>query len=65
MMLGLNGRWIAVVATGDTAALEAVLPDRWLAEHPEHRLGQREEEFCEAWANRRRSRFARRAAAAQ
>jgi hypothetical protein len=29
------------IAPGDTAALEALLPDRWLATHPEHRLEQR------------------------
>ena len=37
-------RRIAAIAPGDTAALEALLPDRWLAAHPEHRLEQREEE---------------------
>jgi len=31
-------RRIAAIVPGDTAALEALLPDRWLAEHPEHRL---------------------------
>ena len=32
-------RRIAAIAPGDTAALEALLPDRWLNAHPEHRLG--------------------------
>ena len=36
-------RRIAAIAPGDTSALEALLPDRWLAAHPEHRLEQREE----------------------
>ncbi len=42
------------VAPGDTAALEGLLSDRWLAVHPEHRLEQREEESREAQARRRR-----------
>ena len=58
-------RRIAAIAPGDTAALEALLPDRWLAAHPEHRLEQREEESREAQARRRRKRAARRLAAAQ
>jgi hypothetical protein len=58
-------RRIAAIAPGDTAALEALLPDRWLAAHPEHRLEQREEESREAQVRRRRKRAARRAAAAQ
>jgi transposase len=55
-------RRIAAIAPGDTAALEALLPDRWLVAHPEHRLEQREEESREAQARRRRKRAARRAA---
>jgi transposase/uncharacterized coiled-coil protein SlyX len=58
-------RRIAAIAPGDTAALEALLPDRWLAEHPEHRLEQREEESREAQARRRRKRAARRLAVTQ
>ena len=58
-------RRIAAIAPGDTAALEALLPDRWLAAHPEHRLEQREEESREAQARRRRKRVARRLAVAQ
>ncbi len=58
-------RRIAAIAPGDTAALEALLPDRWLAAHPEHRLEQREEESREAQARRRRKRVARRATAIQ
>ena len=55
-------RRIAAIAPGDTAALDALLPDRWLAAHPEHRLEQREEESREAQARRRRRRAARRVA---
>ena len=58
-------RRIAAIAIGDTATLEALLPDRWLAAHPEHRLEQREEESREAQVRRRRKRAARRLAAAQ
>ena len=47
------------------AALEALLPERWVASHPEHRLEQREEESREAQARRRRQRAARRIAVAQ
>ncbi len=55
-------RRIAAIAPGDTASLEALLPDRWVATHPEHRLEQREEESHEAQARRRRRRAARRTA---
>jgi transposase len=58
-------RRIAAIAPGNTAALEALLPDRWVAAHPEHRLEQREEESREAQARRRRKRAARRLAVAQ
>ena len=37
-------RRIAAIAPNDIAALEALLPNRWVAVHPEHRLEQREEE---------------------
>lgn len=57
-------RRIPAIAPGDAAALEALLPDRWLAAHPEHRLEQREEESREAQVRRRRKRAARRAAIA-
>jgi hypothetical protein len=53
------------IATGDTTGLEALLPDRWLADHPEHRLEQREEKSRDAQARRRRKRAARRIAVAQ
>ena len=49
------------IARGDTAALEALLPDRWPADHPEQRLEQPEEESREAQARRRRKRVTRRA----
>ena len=58
-------RRIAAIAPSDITALEALLPDRWVAAHPEHRLEQREEESREAQARRRRKRIARRAAASQ
>ncbi len=58
-------RRIAAIDPGDTAALEALLPDRWVVAHPEHRLEQREEESREAQARRRRKRAARRIAVAQ
>jgi hypothetical protein len=58
-------RRIAAIAPGDDAALEALLPNRWLAAHPEHRLEQREEESREAQARRYRKRAARRIAVAQ
>ncbi len=58
-------RRLPEIAPTDTAALEALLPDRWLAAHPEHRLEQREEESREAQARRRRRRAARRIAVAQ
>jgi transposase len=53
-------RRIAAITPGDTVALEAPLPDRWVAAHPEHRLEQREEESREAQARRRRKRATRR-----
>jgi len=37
----------------DTAAVEALLPDRWVAVHPEHRLKQREEESRETQQKQR------------
>jgi transposase len=58
-------RRIPAIDPADTAALEALLPDRWVAAHPEHRLEQREEESREAQARRRRKRVARRVAAQQ
>jgi hypothetical protein len=58
-------RRIAAIAPNDTTALEALLPDRWSAAHPEHRLEQREEESREAQARRRRKRAARRIAVVQ
>jgi hypothetical protein len=56
-------RRLPAIAHTDTAALEALLPDRWVAAHPEHRLEQREEESHEAKARRRRKRAVRRAVA--
>ena len=48
-------------APGNWAALEALLPDRWVAAHPEHRLEHLGEESHEAQARRRRKRVACRA----
>ena len=56
-------RRIAAIAPNDTAALEALLPNCWVAVHPEHRLEQREEESREAQARRCRKRVIRRAVA--
>jgi hypothetical protein len=58
-------RRLPAIAPNDTGTLEALLPDRWLADHPEHRLEQREEESREAQARRRQKRAARRIAVAQ
>ncbi|MGA2062223.1 MAG: hypothetical protein ABSG67_17200 [Thermoguttaceae bacterium] len=41
-------RRLRAIAPNDTAALEAPLLDRWLTDHPEHRVEQREEESREA-----------------
>lgn len=57
-------RRIPAIAPDDTAALEALLPDRWVAIHPEHRLEQREEESHQARQRRRQRRAARRVATA-
>ena len=59
-----DGRSSHAATINDTAALEALLPDRWIAAHPEHRLEQREEESREAQARRHRRRAARRVAVA-
>jgi hypothetical protein len=58
-------RRLPAIAPHDTAALEALLPDRRVAAHPEHRLEQREEEPHEAQTRRRRKRAARRIAVTQ
>jgi hypothetical protein len=56
-------RRLPAIPPTDTAALETLLPDRWVQSHPEHRLTERVEESREAQARRRQRRFARRAAA--
>jgi transposase len=56
----------AITSTGalpDPATLDALLPDRWAADHPEHVLAERVEESREALARRRQRRVARRLAA--
>jgi hypothetical protein len=58
-------RRLPVIATDDTAAPEALLPDRWVAAHPEHRMEQREGESLEAQVRRRRKWAVRRIAATQ
>ncbi|MBM4000074.1 MAG: hypothetical protein FJ297_11150 [Planctomycetes bacterium] len=45
------------------AALELLLPDRWLQSHPEHRSDDRQRELEAAREARRRNRAQRRAAA--
>jgi transposase len=50
-------------APPDQAALDALLPDRWAAAHPEHVLAERVEESREALARRRHRRVPRRLAA--
>jgi transposase len=53
----------AITSTGappDPAALDALLPDRWAAAHPEHVLAERMEESREAQARRRHRRATRR-----
>ncbi len=55
-------RHLPAVAAGDTAGIDAFLPDRWLAAHPEHRMVERERESREAQNRRKTRRAARRAA---
>ena len=43
-------RRLPAIPPTDTAALETLLPDRWLQVHPEHRLTEREQESREAQA---------------
>jgi transposase len=55
----------AITSTGappDPAALDALLPGRWAAAHPEHVLAERMEESREAQARRRHRRAVRRLA---
>ena len=52
-----------ILLMADTASLEALLPNCWVAVHPEQRLEQREEESREAQARRRWKRVIRRAVA--
>jgi transposase/uncharacterized coiled-coil protein SlyX len=58
-------RRLPAIDPADTDALEALLPDRWVVAHPEHRLTEREKESREAQARRRRKRAARRLAVVQ
>jgi len=55
-------RRIAAIVPSDAAAHEVLLPDRWLAAHPEHRLEQLEEKSRATQARRRRTRAAHRIA---
>ena len=55
-------RRLPAIDPTDTAALETLLPDRWVAAHREHRL---EEESREAQTRRRQKRAAVRIAATQ
>lgn len=53
-------RHIAAISPTEETALEALLPNRWIQAHPEHRLQDREEERREALHRRRTRRAARR-----
>jgi transposase len=55
-------RRLPAVAPGDTAGIDKFLPDHWIADHPEHRLLERERESHDAQRRRRIRRAARRAA---
>jgi hypothetical protein len=55
-------RKLPAVAPGDTAGIDKFLPDHWIADHPEHRLLERERESHDAQRRRRIRRAARRAA---
>jgi transposase len=56
-------RRLPALAADDAAGLEALLPDRWLATHPEHHLAERSRESQAAHHRRRARRAARRALA--
>ncbi len=51
-------RRLPAIPPTDTAALEALLRDRWVQAHPEHRLTEREEESREARLRNSRKRTA-------
>jgi transposase len=55
-------RRLPAIPPTDTAALEELLPDRWVKAHPEHLLDQRQEESRDAQLRRQRKRAARRVA---
>jgi transposase/uncharacterized coiled-coil protein SlyX len=55
-------RRIAGIEPGDEASLEALLPNRWIESHPEHRLQDREAEFLAAKARRQHKHFKHRSA---
>jgi hypothetical protein len=44
------------MALNDTAAVEVLLPDRWVAVHPEHRLEERKKHLRIATRRRRHRR---------
>jgi len=46
-------RRIAAIAPGDTVALEGLLPDRWVAAHPEHPNAELEYRKAIEWIVRR------------
>jgi transposase len=54
---------LPAIRPDDFAALDALLPDRWVQAHPEHILAERIEESRKALARRRHRRAARRLAA--
>lgn len=54
---------LASLSPDQLSALEHLLPDRWLQDHPEHLLADRAEELAAATTRRRRRRATRRATA--
>jgi transposase len=58
--IGTSSRFESLTAT-QRSALEELLPDRWLAAHPQHLLSDRVEELDAAKKRRRRRRASRRA----
>jgi transposase len=55
-------RYLPAVAAGDMAGIDQFLPDRWLANHPQHRLVERQRESRQTQTRRKARRAARRAA---
>jgi transposase len=64
LAIGTSSRFESLT-TAQRSSLEELLPDRWLAAHPQHLLRDRVEELDAAKERRRRSRASRRAAASR